>query len=117
VKVLSFQIPKPYQHPHYQAPEIELIRLFKQESAPDIVLSTFNLEAPNEISIHFLHEAAKRGQVDQISLFLKHNSSKIDELDSTGNTALHWAVSSSHIEACNVLIDKGLPCHLILTRC
>ena len=57
-----------------------------------------------ESGIKFFIEAAKRGNEDQLEELLAAGEN-INQVDSLGNTALHWAASGGHVEAIKVFCD------------
>jgi len=54
---------------------------------------------------NLLHEISKQGHANLIPLLLERF--KLDECDSQGLTALHWAIHEGKFEAVRILVEKG----------
>lgn len=53
-----------------------------------------------------VHMAAWKGQVKILAILLDKGGD-IDAFDSTGRTALHWAIAGSRMDAVKVLVERG----------
>lgn len=54
-----------------------------------------------------LHDAAKRGNLEQVSDLLNTSKGNTDMLDSNGYSALHTATLSGHPQVVGFLLDHG----------
>lgn len=69
-----------------------------------------NLKRKNEFELIFeqtpLHIASFFGFSTIVSYLLDETSSKVDQVDNKGRTALHLAAIRGHVEAANILIHQ-----------
>ena len=54
-----------------------------------------------------LHDAAKEGDIDKLTLLLEKYPNCIDTIDPNGWTALHWAVHCEQLDCVKLLLEKG----------
>lgn len=54
-----------------------------------------------------IHQAAETGNLKKIKALLKENPTLVNEKDSYGMTALHWAVDKRRFRAAEMLIEEG----------
>jgi ankyrin repeat protein len=54
-----------------------------------------------------IHQSAETGDIKKIKALLKEDPSLIDEKDSYGMTALHWAVDKRHRGVAALLLEEG----------
>ena len=58
-----------------------------------------------------LHEAAKRGHVDDVRLLLEHGADPNAREPGDNTTPLHWAAAHGHVDVVRVLLDAGADVH------
>ena len=54
-----------------------------------------------------IHEAAQKGDIENVQALLKQNSALVDARDEFDRTPLHWAARGVHFGAMQLLIEKG----------
>lgn len=66
-----------------------------------------NINVNDTMGMAPIHWASDRGDLDILKFLIEDRSADINFQDHTGQTALHYAVSCSHEEICQYLINKG----------
>jgi glyoxylase-like metal-dependent hydrolase (beta-lactamase superfamily II) len=65
------------------------------------------LWAPSPAAAADIHDAAQEGDLAAVQSILEANSSRINELDDSGDTPLHLAAFGGHLELAGWLVDNG----------
>lgn len=58
-----------------------------------------------------IHEAAQKGDIENVQALLKQNSALVDARDEFDRTPLHWAARGVHFGVMQLLIEKGADVH------
>ncbi|MDA1191162.1 MAG: sigma-70 family RNA polymerase sigma factor [Candidatus Poribacteria bacterium] len=56
-----------------------------------------------------IHEVVRKGELDRTRALLDEQPDRVRQIDATGNTPLHWAVESKHLDVARLLIERGAP--------
>ena len=59
-----------------------------------------------------IHDACRHGNIEFVTTFLAECPSQLDFQDIWGNTPLHYAAKSGHLELVNRLVESGVHLHL-----
>lgn len=72
-----------------------------------------NLNDKNKELLTPLHVAVDKSHYDVIDVLLKCRGTKVNALDSAGQTALHRAARDGNVQACRILLSYGADPHIV----